>query len=205
MCMDWVKGSKMITGNAVCETWMFIRTRGAMKTSARTSLLINIIFKGNKSSCLASLGGRCQNPFCSLLLHVNLNFTHEPLSEMTLQIQAPTVETLEFGLSTCWSGVHACKKQAISAGSNKQDSGTGIEGSVQLHNDSKQALWGPENPASPAGSISFTQVTNAWKWFTDCLMSWGVTWSLRFQDKKRLFLKNVWSFWYFAQFLNVHL
>lgn len=59
--------------------------------------------------------------------------------------------------------VDLCKEQVISASDYTQESCTSIERSAQLHNDLKKAFWRTENLVLPAGSISLTQVTNAWK------------------------------------------
>lgn len=82
--------------------------------------------------------------------------------------------------------VHLSKESSLSAGTNKWECCSSYGGSVQLHNDLKQALWGPANPVMPAGSISLAQVTNVWKWFTDCLVSRGVAWCLEISRQNRI-------------------
>lgn len=114
-------------------------------------------------------------------------------------VQASTVWIFKFGLVTCPNGVHLCEEQAISTGDYTPETCASVKGSVQLHNDLKQALWGPENPALPAGSIYHTH--KSLMHGSDLLIA---SWAeesfdvLKFQDKKRLFLikkkKKVWSF-----------
>lgn len=82
--------------------------------------------------------------------------------------------------------VHLSKESSLSAGTNKWEYCSSYGGRVQLHNDLKQALWGPENPVMPVGSISLAQVTNVWKWFTDCLVSWGIAWCLEISRQNRI-------------------
>lgn len=62
------------------------------------------------------------------------------------------------------------------------------KGRVKLHDDLQQDLWGPENLVLPAGSALLSQVADVWKWFTDCLVTWELTYVLRFQDKNMDFL-----------------
>lgn len=138
------------------------------------------------------------------MLHIDVQITYE-----LLLIQALTVRTVKFGLLSYLNALHLCKEQAISTGNYTQEPCSSAEGRVLLHNDLKKALWGPENLVLPAGSISLTQVTNAWKWFTDCLMSQGVTWCLEIlkQEEMWSFLKRcliVWCFAFVLTFFNTY-
>lgn len=103
--------------------------------------------------------------------------------DTTDAIQALIVRTVKIGFLPYLNGVHLCMEQAISAGNYTPESCTSTEGRVQLHNDlKKKKTKGFIRPSESAVSswLHLTHsLTNAWKWFTSCLMSWGGTWCLK--------------------------